>query len=150
MARETAWYALKGFVLSQMVLSMPKTAGTRDSWRDANIQVEKLNRMVKKFTKRFPDPNVQRKKVADLRRLSQQSKRVDDSIAVLVEEHNLRNVMPNPDFALKKKVRSASHQYVQGLNHMVSEARKQVLLADNPATRDNAGFGSIRRLPKKH
>jgi hypothetical protein len=133
MASESLEFSIKVLIGKQLLLGFdPKL----DLWREADIQIDKLDRMVKKFDEKFPPSLILQVPVHELRRkkgpalhgVAQQSKRVDKIISKLMEQHTLRHLLPSADYALRRKLKKAVEMYVVGLNRMAYKARKQMQL----------------------
>jgi type I site-specific restriction endonuclease len=131
MASESVQFHVKAKIIEWLLKGMPKTLR---SWREADIQVAKLDRMATKFDKKFPFTSIltvpakqlRRNKGPVLKGLAQQSKRVDEAVAKLMEENNNRLVTSNA--ATRKQLRMGIRQYVHSLNQTVHEVAKQTLL----------------------
>jgi hypothetical protein len=133
MASESYKFHVKAKIMEWLVSGTPKALR---SWREADIQVAKLERMATEFDKKFftaavilsvPAKKLRRDKGPMLHRLAQQDKRVDEAVAKLMEENNSALITSNA--ATRKQLRRGIQEHVQGLNRAVHEIAKQTLLA---------------------
>ena len=138
-------FALKAAWLRTTVAKM----GKLPSRRDAEIQIEKLDRMAFKFSKKFPwhlplsmsAEKIRRKKGPEMHRLMQQSKRLDKLMAKLWTEffQDIPNI-PEKD---RKKLPRISEKFVHLLNKRIYESSQQLRLSSIAA---GEGLKGIKRL----
>jgi hypothetical protein len=133
MPSESFKFHVKASIVGWLVNNTPKTL---QCWREADIQVAKLDRMAAEFDKKFPlsstltvpAKRLRRDKGPALKRLAEQGRRVDDAVAKLMEEQN--EPLITSKSATRKKLRMSLQMYVDSLNRAVHEVTKQRLLSE--------------------
>lgn len=125
---------MKVIYLRQILPRFPEHQGTR-TFRDASIQVDKLERMADAFTKKFgwkavlsmSPAKLRKKKGPELHRLTQQAKRVDALMTELFLM-TLRDLVANrnPSKAQVKRLPMLASRYMYEINQTIHGATQEV------------------------
>jgi glutamine synthetase adenylyltransferase len=136
MPQNSFGFALKAISLREVLSRLSDGQDTR-TFREASIQVDKLERMANAFNKKFglraelsmPAAKLKKKRGAELHRLSQQSKRLD---ALMIElfEWTLRQMVSsrNPSKALLKRLPMLAKISLREFNQSIHKSAEEALM----------------------
>jgi hypothetical protein len=132
MAEDSFGLATKVLVWKDVLQRLPKNTA---SWRDAEIAIHKLERMVEAFNKKFPPTMLlamTHKKLAkaqgpDKQRLNQQSKRVDKLVSSVLVEALSKDVGEKLPVNTRKRLPEAARQYVRKVNRNIYQHSQKML-----------------------
>jgi hypothetical protein len=127
MAVDLLFFSLKVSIGRHIVQSTPHTF---PSWREAGIQVDKLERMLNKVAAMLsreldletPPKKLRKRRGREIQRLDRQSKVVDKFLKQLTIELNLATKLATP-----KKIRAAVELWMKTLNENLHKSSRMLL-----------------------
>jgi len=149
-ADDSFGFAAKALALRNMVGKLPQTL---PSWRELNIQIEKLRGKAEEFEKEFPwhlamvmpEGRLRKKKGPYLRRLALQGKRVDKLLWKLLREFALQEA-PGIGKRGKERLNKFCQKMVEMINTNIYKATQQLRLEGRAELKSLKG---LMPVPKK-